>query len=69
MRRAERLFEIIEILRRARAPISAEAIGKTLGVTKRTVYRDMAALMVLIGNLEIDVVEIGYDARRPANTQ
>ena len=45
MRRAERLFEIIEILRRARAPISAEAIGKTLGVTKRTVYRDMAALM------------------------
>mgnify|MGYP001792516921 CR=1 FL=1 len=45
MRRADRLFEIIEILRRSRRPISAEAIGETLEVTKRTVYRDMAALM------------------------
>lgn len=45
MRRADRLFEIIEILRRSRRPISAEAIGEALEVTKRTVYRDMAALM------------------------
>ena len=45
MRRGDRLFEIIEILRSARGPISAEAIGQTLDVTKRTVYRDIAALM------------------------
>lgn len=45
MRRGDRLFEIIEILRRARCPISAEAIGAELEVTKPTVYRDMAALM------------------------
>ncbi len=45
MRRGDRLFEIIEILRRARAPISGQSIGNELGVTKRTVYRDIAALM------------------------
>ena len=45
MRRGDRLFEIIEILRRAKAPISAQAIGDELGITKRTVYRDVAALI------------------------
>lgn len=45
MRRGDRLFEIIEILRRARGPISARSIGEELGVTKRTVYRDIAALI------------------------
>lgn len=44
MRRGDRLFEIIEILRRARGPISGRSIGDELGVTKRTVYRDIAAL-------------------------
>ncbi|MGO4843004.1 helix-turn-helix domain-containing protein, partial [Rhizobiaceae sp. 2RAB30] len=45
MRPAERLFELIEILRRARKPISAEAIARELEVSKRTVYRDVAALI------------------------
>ena len=45
MRRGDRLFEIIEILRRTKAPISAQSIGTELGVTKRTVYRDVAALI------------------------
>ncbi|WP_298922341.1 YafY family protein [uncultured Roseobacter sp.] len=45
MRRGDRLFEVIEILRRANGPISAQAIGTELGVTKRTVYRDVAALI------------------------
>ena len=44
MRRADRLFEIIEILRRSRGPISGQSIGNELGVTRRTVYRDIAAL-------------------------
>ena len=44
MRRGDRLFEIIEILRRAKGPMSAQSIGEELGVTKRTVYRDIAAL-------------------------
>ncbi|MEL7547453.1 MAG: YafY family protein [Pseudomonadota bacterium] len=45
MRRGDRLFEIIEILRRAKRPVSGQSIGDELGVTKRTVYRDIAALM------------------------
>lgn len=45
MRRGDRLFEIIEILRRARGPISGQSIGTELGVAKRTVYRDIAALI------------------------
>ncbi|MEM6466751.1 MAG: YafY family protein [Pseudomonadota bacterium] len=45
MRRGDRLFELIEILRRAGGPISSHSIGEELGVTKRTVYRDVAALV------------------------
>jgi predicted DNA-binding transcriptional regulator YafY len=45
MRRADRLFEIIQVLRRARKPLSADAIGRELEVSKRTIYRDMAALI------------------------
>lgn len=45
LRKGERLFEIIEILRRTKGPISSEWIGAQLGVTKRTIYRDIAALM------------------------
>ncbi len=45
MRRAERLFQIIQILRRARGPVTADAIAAELETSKRSVYRDIAALM------------------------
>lgn len=45
MRRADRLFEIIQILRRSRAPITADAMAEELETSKRSVYRDIAALM------------------------
>lgn len=45
MRRADRLFEIIQLLRQARGPISADAIALQLEVSKRTIYRDIASLM------------------------
>ena len=45
MRRADRLFQIIQILRRARRPITAEAIAEELETSKRSVYRDIATLM------------------------
>jgi predicted DNA-binding transcriptional regulator YafY len=45
MRRADRLFEIIQILRRTRRPLTAAAIGAELETSKRTVYRDIAALI------------------------
>ena len=45
MRRADRLFQIIQILRRQRAPITAHALAAELETSKRTVYRDVADLM------------------------
>jgi predicted DNA-binding transcriptional regulator YafY len=45
MRRADRLFQIIQILRRARGPVTADAIAAELETSKRSVYRDVATLM------------------------
>src|SRR3954470_21942901 len=45
MRRAERLFQIIQILRRSRAPVTADTIAIELETSKRSVYRDIAALV------------------------
>ena len=44
MRRADRLFQIIQILRRARGPVTADAIAAELETSKRSVYRDVATL-------------------------
>lgn len=44
MRRADRLFEVIQILRRRRL-VRARDIAETLGVSERTVYRDVRDLM------------------------
>src|SRR6266436_4595999 len=40
MRRADRLFQIIQVLRRTRKPLTAE-----LETSKRTIYRDIATLI------------------------
>jgi predicted DNA-binding transcriptional regulator YafY len=45
MRRTERLFAIIQILRRARAPMTAAAMADELETSLRTVYRDIAELV------------------------
>lgn len=45
MRRADRLFQIIQILRRSRRPVTADAIADELETSKRTVYRDIADLV------------------------
>src|SRR5690348_4519948 len=45
MRRADRLFQIIQILRRSTRPVTAAAIAKELEVSKRTVYRDIGDLI------------------------
>jgi predicted DNA-binding transcriptional regulator YafY len=45
MRRADRLFQIIQILRRHRKPVTADAIAEELETSKRTVYRDIADLI------------------------
>ncbi|KYF86159.1 helix-turn-helix transcriptional regulator [Sorangium cellulosum] len=45
MRRADRLFQILQILRRQRAPVTAAALAEELETSKRTVYRDVADLL------------------------
>ena len=45
MRPADRLFQIIQILRRTPKPITAGALAAELETSKRTVYRDIADLI------------------------
>ncbi|KEQ05221.1 helix-turn-helix transcriptional regulator [Pseudorhizobium pelagicum] len=47
MRKASRLFEIIQILRLARAPVTAAAMAAQLEVTVRSIYRDIVALQAM----------------------
>lgn len=44
MTRSIRMFEIIQILRSASAPLTAQSIAESLGISKRTAYRDIATL-------------------------
>jgi predicted DNA-binding transcriptional regulator YafY len=45
MRRADRLFQIIQILRRSTRPVTAVMLAEELEVSRRTVYRDMRDLI------------------------
>jgi predicted DNA-binding transcriptional regulator YafY len=63
MRRADRLFDIIQVLRLARHPITAAAIAAELEVTPRTVYRDIATLQARRVPIEGEA-GIGYVLRR-----
>ncbi|UVF17750.1 YafY family transcriptional regulator [Microvirga terrae] len=47
MRKAARLFEIIQILRLAKEPVTAVRIAQSLGVAPRSIYRDIAALQAM----------------------
>lgn len=44
MRRADRLFDVIQVLRTARKPVTAAMLARELEVTVRTIYRDVATL-------------------------
>lgn len=46
MRRTERLFQIIQALRRSRRPVTASKLAEELEVSQRSVYRDIAELIV-----------------------
>jgi predicted DNA-binding transcriptional regulator YafY len=63
MRRADRLFDIIQTLRVAKHPMTAAAIAGQLEVTVRTIYRDIAALQASRIPIE-GAAGIGYVLRR-----
>lgn len=46
MRRAERLFRLLQILRRQRRPTTARVLAEELEVSVRTVYRDVQELLL-----------------------
>lgn len=44
MRRADRLLQIVQALRRHRGPVTAQALADELEVSRRTIYRDVLDL-------------------------
>ena len=66
MRRGDRLFEIIQVLRRASGPLTAAAIAAELETSRRTIYRDIGTLIAqrvpIRGEAGIGyVLERGFD--------
>jgi len=62
MRRTDRLFEIIQRLRRNRV-VTAHALAEHLRVTERTIYRDIHDLMASKVPIE-GAAGVGYSLRR-----
>lgn len=52
MSRTQRLFELIQLLRRHRYPVSGQHLAETLGVSLRTLYRDIATLQAQGASIE-----------------
>ncbi len=66
MRRTERLFQIIQILRGAKTPVTGRVLAEELEVSLRTLYRDIAELVAqrvpIIGEAGTGyVLDDGYD--------
>ncbi len=66
MRRTERLFQIIQILRANKSPVTGKSLANELEISLRTLYRDMAELIAqrvpLTGEAGTGyVLDDGYD--------
>ena len=66
MRRAERLFELIQILRNAKGIVTAAQLADALEVNTRTVYRDIADLQARRTPIEGER-GLGYILRKSYN--
>src|SRR5215471_2938331 len=62
MRRADRLFQIVQLLRRRRTVATAKQIAAKLEISERTVYRDIRDL-VLAGTPIDGEAGVGYRLR------
>src|SRR5215470_13517120 len=62
MRRADRLFQIINVLRRRRTATTAIHLAERLGVSERTIYRDVRDL-ILSGTPIDGEAGVGYRIR------
>lgn len=59
MSRAERLLELMQILRRYRYPVKGEELASQLGVSLRTLYRDIRSLQSQGADIESEA-GVGY---------
>ncbi|MDR3410105.1 MAG: YafY family protein [Formivibrio sp.] len=59
MSRAERLLELVQVLRRHRYPVSGAALAQELGISLRTLYRDIASLQAQGARIEGEA-GVGY---------
>jgi predicted DNA-binding transcriptional regulator YafY len=62
MSRTSRLFELINVLRARRTPVTAEYLARELGISQRSVYRDIETLRSLGAPLD-GQAGIGYCLR------
>ena len=62
MSRAQRLLDLIQILRRYRHPVSGAALAEELGISLRTLYRDIQTLVAQGAHIEGEA-GVGYVLR------
>lgn len=62
MSRAERLLQLMQVLRRRREPAAGAALARELGVSLRTLYRDIASLQAQGASIEGEA-GVGYVLR------
>lgn len=62
MSRSQRLFDLLDVLRRHRFPVSGQRLADELGVSLRTLYRDIAALQAMGAHVDGEA-GVGYVLR------
>jgi len=62
MSRAERLLDLMQCLRRHRHPVSGTALAQSLGISLRTLYRDIASLQAQGADIQGEA-GVGYVLR------
>jgi predicted DNA-binding transcriptional regulator YafY len=63
VQRTDRLFQLIQLLRAAKRPVTAASLAAELEVSRRTLYRDVATLQSLRVPIE-GAAGVGYVMRR-----
>lgn len=62
MSRSERLLQLLEALRRRRRPVAGAALAEEMGVSLRSIYRDIATLQAQGANIEGEA-GLGYQLK------